>query len=62
MYTAPDFVIVQLDSANAFANSGHCQPGHEVNDIDYGGDDLRNCKDITINGITVYDCYFDLNP
>lgn len=60
MYTAPDFVIVQLESANSFAST--CQPGTEVNNIDYSGGDLSGCKEVTINGITVYDCYFDLNP
>lgn len=60
MYSAPDYVKIELKQENVFSSS--CQPGHKVTDTDFFGDDLSGCKDIVITGGDLeYECYFSLN-
>lgn len=57
MYSAPDFVKVELMQNGVFAST--CVPGTGLADVDYSGDDLSGCQYETIAGEEdKYQCYY----
>ena len=61
MYQAPDFIKVVLEQKNVFGSS--CNPGTQLDIVDYGGDDLSKCQSEIILGETdKYQCWFVSNP
>ena len=62
MYSAPNLIVVHFDESNNFA-SGHCNPGTEVHNVDFGGSDLTGCQPLVIEGqVSETQCYFMENP
>ena len=60
MYSAPDFVKVELMQNGVFASAcKECVPGTKLNDVDWGGPDLSGCQYETILGETdSWECYY----
>ena len=58
MYSAPDFIKISVQQANAFASYKECEPEWEMNNWSQNPD----CKKVAIEGMAPYNCYMMQDP